>query len=134
MAGSCTVTKTILQTNAQNVIWEIQFDWTSDGSGDVSGVGESMPLHGILSGAWFYPGTATSQPSDAYDVTLLDDHGRDVLYGVGANKSHDPEDGGNYRVPVNQDGYTPILRGDTLTPAISNAGDTKSGTIILQLR
>jgi hypothetical protein len=134
MAATCTTTKEIIEKDYQNIWTEITFTWVSHTDGTVSGVGASNPLLGIISGVWFYPDSGATQPTDAYDVTLLDEYGRDVLYGVGANVSQDQNNSGNYRVPMNADGMSVILRGNVLTPSITNAGSGKGGTIILQLR
>lgn len=134
MAATCTTTKTIIQKDYQNIWTEFAFEWVSHTDGSVSSVGTSDPIIGIIAGVWFYPDTGDTQPDDAYDVTLLDEYGRDVLYGVGANLSQDQNNGGNFRIPMNADGMSIILRGNTLTPAITNAGSGKGGTIILQLR
>lgn len=84
----------------------------------------------------FVPDAGGTQPTDAYDLTLLNaiSGGFDFLLGVGADLSN-----ANRKVvaPVAAasgvgSGAGPIFhRGGDLYPTIANAGNAKGGTIIL---
>lgn len=126
MAGSVTTTRQYLPYYGCEVII---FAWTSAADGTVSGVGGVNGVFGRIASVRFYPGTGVT---DAYDVTLLDANGLDVLLGVGANVSNSATNtAANIRTPLNTDKGFVVLNGATLTPAISGAGDSKTGTIEL---
>lgn len=97
--------------------------WTSDASGNVSGNAATVK-RGMLRQVKFIPGSGGAQPTDLYDVTLLDADGADLLVGNGANKSNASA---IWYLPTN-----PIMveAGD-VTPTVANAGNAKTGTIIL---
>lgn len=96
--------------------------WTANGSGAVSG--NPNDLKGVLlRSIKFVPGAGGAQPSDAYDVQLLDADGVDLLDGEGADRSNatgsllswDP----------------PLLVNEPIDLVIANAGNAKSGTVTL---
>lgn len=105
-----------------------RFEWTSDASGDVTEVGTLNGITGVIIGVKLDP-DPTDQPTDLYDVTILNDGGADVLMGVGGNAPQARNVGTNYRSPFNQDGHLVSLYNESLTPAISNAGNVKKGTV-----
>ncbi|HEX4302838.1 MAG TPA: hypothetical protein VHZ78_08590 [Rhizomicrobium sp.] len=82
----------------------------------------------------FMPDGGGTQPSDLYDVTLLDaiSGGVDFLTGTGANVSNATRKIG---VPQVGDGTTALQRvfheGGNLYPTVANAGNAKGGTIVL---
>lgn len=79
MAGSLTVTA----TDVAHDITKYSLAWTSDSSGDVSGTSATFKAGSVVA-VTVSPGSGGSQPSNAYDVTMLCDiHGIDVLYGEG---------------------------------------------------
>jgi hypothetical protein len=110
--------------------------WTSNASGAAS---ESVELiqPGELVGVTFVPGTSGSQPTDAYDVTANDAYGVDALSGQGANLSNATATMVAPTIPA-KDGTTtstaPRPVDGTLTVAVTNAGNTKSGTVVLWVR
>lgn len=110
--------------------------WTSNSIGAAS---ESVQLQqpGELIGVTFKPGTSGSQPTDAYDVTANDEYGVDVLAGQGANLSNATATMVQPTIPA-KDGTTtstaPRPVDGAITVAVSNAGDTKSGTIVFWVR
>jgi hypothetical protein len=108
-------------------------DWVSDADGTADGtVG---PVYGVLLRAVFNPGSPA--PTDNYDVTLTDDDGVDVLSGLGANR-HTTTTQEVIPLINGSDGTntTPLPRAlaNSLTMAITNAGDSKAGKIVLYLR
>lgn len=102
--------------------------WVSDSSGNVS----ANPFdvgRGRLCQVKFIPGSGAAQPTDQYDVVMNDSDGVDVFQGAGANLSNSV---GAYKSPTS--GNSPLfLEPQTLTPVISNAGNAKSGTIIVYM-
>lgn len=82
----------------------------------------------------FVPNAGGTQPTDLYDVTLLDaiSGGVDFLTGIGANVSN-----ANRKIGVPQvgDGVTALQRvfveGLDLYPTVANAGNAKGGAIVL---
>lgn len=82
----------------------------------------------------FIPDSGGTQPSDLYDVTLVDaiSGGVDFLTGIGANVSN-----ANRKIGVPQvgDGTTALQRvfweGGNLYPTVANAGNAKGGTIVV---
>lgn len=107
--------------------------WTSDASGNVSGI--PVPVRrGYLTKVKFVPGSAGTQPTAAYDLTVADADGVDVLAGVGANLSNSVA---AIFVPLWGDGTNKsqrlFLEDGNLLPSIANAGNAKTGTIVLTI-
>ncbi|TXH17047.1 MAG: hypothetical protein E6R03_04525 [Hyphomicrobiaceae bacterium] len=124
------------------------FDWTSNSSG-VASVVSNVPISGIIRRVVFQP-SSTAAPTDLYDVVLTDSESMDVLAGQGANLGTATTSNVCPGVPL-KDGTTtsvaPMAVNSILTLAVrtakawtfwlvrvrtfSNAGDTKSGKVIL---
>ena len=111
--------------NSLNAIKKIAFAWTSDGSGDATVTttevytGEILRLITVPDG--------TSAPTDDYDVVINDEDGTDVLIGAGANR----DTANTEQVIASSLG---CVANDKLTLVVSNAGDTKKGTVYLYVR
>lgn len=105
--------------------------WTSTSGGAVSGNPVSV-RRGYLAKVKFIPAAGGTQPTDLYDVTVTDTDGVDVLNGCGANLSNAAAAA---FVPLFGDGTNKsqriLLEDGDLTPVVANAGNAKSGTIIL---
>lgn len=113
---------------------KLSLAWTSDASGAVSGTDSSV-VSGEILRVTFVPGAGAVQPTDLYDLTLLDEDGVDVLQGLGANLSN-----------ANTTSVAPLLGDGTaadsvhvavdgpLSLVVAAAGNAKSGTLILYLR
>lgn len=100
--------------------------WTSDGSGDVSATVTTVGAGELLQ-VVFIPGSGGTQPSDQYDATLIDGTGLDALNGQGANLSNS--------APVSVDDIRHFVdTNGTLELRISNAGNAKTGTVLVILR
>jgi len=67
-------------------------------------------------------------PSSGYDVTLVDVYGFDWLGGLGANIPNSGANALTNKLMINSLG---AIVATSLMPAITNAGDTKQGTIDL---
>lgn len=120
MTGTVTITEETFGT-----VKKITFAWTSDGSGNAGDTtsnaysGEILRLVTIPDG--------TDAPTDNYDVVVSDEDGVDVLMGAGADR----DTANTEQVLASSLG---IVASDKLTLAVSNAGDSKSGTVILYIR
>ena len=128
MAG--TVTYTISKTRT---VRKVKLAWVSSAGGAADYVSDY--LSGQILRVVFKPDSGGTQPSDLYDVTLKDDEGQDVLQGLGANLSNTTV---KEIVPVVTNGtagnMAPVAIDDTLTLAVTNAGNAKGGQIIIWLR
>jgi hypothetical protein len=103
----------------------LRLTWTSDGSGDVNGT-LSPVASGVILRVAFEPGAGGVQPTNLYDVTLIDSHGLDVLDGLGANLSNAAASEG---VPMVGETSQPYAVDGPLELRVANAGATKSGTV-----
>jgi hypothetical protein len=123
-----TVTKTAAVAAGSGSLTRYTFTWLSNGSGDVSGDTTTIILSdGDVVRLELVPNSAGTQPSDQYDVTLLDARGVDVLGGLGANLSNASA------VMVTDTGLV-VDRGEALQLVVANAGSAKGGTLILWVR
>jgi hypothetical protein len=134
-AGSCTATKNVI--SEAGITWYVlgSWAWTSHAStGAVTEVGPLTNVSGCIMQFINVPNASTTQPSDAFDLTLLDGNGVDVLMGAGANLSNSKASTAQYKTIRNLDGGPVCVHNATLTPAITNAGNSKTGTFYLILR
>ena len=135
MAGTLTVTEQKF-LHPQRPIRKYTLAWVSTAGGAVSG-NETGYISGEILRVVFKPDGGGTQPTDLYDVTLLDDAGFDVLAGQGANLSNANTTNVCPGVPM-KDGTTTSVRpqivDDTLELQVSNAGSAKGGTIYLYVR
>lgn len=111
-------------------------DWTSDAAGAASGTTDRKVV-GRLVKAVTDP-DATAAPTDNYDITLTDGEGVNVLTACQSTLA-------NRHTSTTQEVYflvldaagTPLAQSvhpvvcDLLTVTVANAGDTKSGQLIL---
>jgi hypothetical protein len=114
-------------------VQKIVLTWTSAADGTASYT--TSLISGTLYRVVFNPGSAA--PTDNYDVTLTDTDGIDVLSNQGQNRDTANTEQICPGIAI-YDGVTtstvPICLSSTLVLAITNAGDTKNGTITLYLR
>ncbi|MFA6204345.1 MAG: hypothetical protein WC710_14300, partial [Gallionella sp.] len=100
---------------------KIKWSWTCDSAGAYSEASTVRP-NGMIYRLVTIP---TDGPTDAYNVTILDADGVDVLNSQGLNRAtatteqKGPSDG------------LGVVKSSLLTLTIANAGDAKSGTVIL---
>lgn len=120
--GTCTLTE-----EAYGAFRKIKFAWTSGTGADAGDVTKTTAnkYTGRIVGCSQIPATGGDIPSDAYDMTIKDEDGTDVLFGLGADVSHSAA---SYK--SEKDGLGAVVH-DTLTLSITNAGDTKKGVTIL---
>jgi hypothetical protein len=107
--------------------------WVSSAGGAVAENAVAVK-RGHIHQVEFIPNGGGTQPTDLYDVTLLDaiSGGADFLNGIGADLSNANRKIG---VPLLGDGTTENQRifwqGADLYPTVANAGASKGGTIVI---
>lgn len=105
----------------------ITIPWVSNSSGEYT---ETIPAslygYGTLRKAAFDPDASGTQPTDLYDITLLDAGGIDVLGATGANLSN----ASTVEKDTSDFGTDQVMSGD-LSFAVANAGSAKGGTVYL---
>lgn len=130
MAGSVTITEV---PAAIGGVRKIRFSWTSSAGGAADSA--AYYVCGAILKVIFDP-DGTAVPSANYDVVLNDSHGIDVLAGQGANLSDSASTAVCPGVPL-KDGTTtsvvPVVVNDTLTLAVTNAGNAKAGVVELHV-
>lgn len=117
--GSITITYAEART-----VRKVTLAWTSDASGNVS-ANLTKELSGNIQRVAFIPGSGGTQPTDLYDIVLLDSDGVDVLAAGGANLSN---------ATKSQSIVDARAIDGTLELQVSNAGNAKTGTVALYLR
>jgi len=102
--------------------------WVSTAGGAVSSNAFSVNRGEILQ-VKFVPDGGGTQPSDLYDLTLVDAASVDYLAGTGANLSNAAA---TITVPKVNSSFRPFVDGTaTLDLVVANAGAAKGGTVIL---
>lgn len=134
MAATCTVSKKVVVENGITYFTVIEWTWVSHTDGTVANVGAIANISGRVESVKYIPDAGGTQPTDLYDVTILDANGLDVLGGSGANKSNAKTTASNDTTPFNSSGGYVHLWNATLTPSITNAGSGKGGVIRMILR
>lgn len=106
---------------------KITLSWTSAANGSATVVSDKV--RGTILRITTNPGSAA--PTDNYDATLTDEEGVDVAMGLLANR-----DTANSEsvYPVDTVSGLPIAVCDALTLAITNAGDSKTGSVVVYFR
>lgn len=79
-SGTCSVVA-LTYSNWSHVTWT----WTSDANGNV--INDTGTVIGEIQQITFQPNSGSTSPTANYDVTIEDLAGRDILYGLGANRS-----------------------------------------------
>jgi hypothetical protein len=113
-------------TSVKRVYW----DWLSTDAGVVLSP-TTKAYDGLIERAVFTPdnpGGGGTQPTNAYDVTITDADGVDVLAGLGADLANNAT-----VVKTHANGLTAVA-GSVLTLNVANAGNAKGGIVILYLR
>ena len=126
MAGSITTTA----TDVGDGITQYTIAWASDASGVVSGASFAVETGELLQ-AEFVPDGGGTQPTDAYDLTILNANSTDILGGAGANLSNANRTQSACLMSTYVRRW--LVAGD-LTPTVANAGNAKGGTVILLVR
>lgn len=115
-------------------VTQYEITWVSNASGDVSGSVSQMKM-GTIIAVEFIPAPGALQPTDLYDVDLVDAQGTSMFDDgagttIGANLSNAVS---QHKVPlVGLTGVTIYRRwhhGGTAELRVSNAGDSNAGTV-----
>lgn len=120
-AGTATVTSGLVRDNNTRY-QKYRIAWTATAGGAVSGNTFTVAA-GRLVSVRFVPGTSGTQPTDQYDVTLIDTNSVDVLFGAGANLSNAASTVSRLSPAYFQDGSR------VLDLVVANAGDSKTGVV-----
>jgi hypothetical protein len=141
MAGTATWTKDDNSPHGEYgfTIWRCA--WTANSSGEVSaGAGvNSQIITGILLAVNFIS-DGTDTPTTAYDVEMRTSSGQNVLYdsvasaNTGANIASAVDSPAQQKTPLNAQGFFRTLYMESITPYITNAGDSKKGIIEMILK
>ena len=111
---------------------KVKFEWTSS-TGAAAGDTTTNAYSGQIWRVIIAPGSSSSAPASNYDVAVNDSDGDEVLNGLGTNSSTATND--VYGVSTGAAAYAPISAvSSKLTLAVSDAGNTKSGTVVLYIR
>lgn len=128
VSGAAVGTLTVTRADVGAGIQRLTLAWVSTAGGAVSANAFAVPRGEILQ-VKFVPDGGGTQPSDLYDVTLVDAASIDYLGGGGANLSNATA---TAIVPKFSTSHRPFVDGTvTLDLVIANAGAAKGGTVIL---
>jgi hypothetical protein len=105
---------------------KVQFTWLSDTAGAASAT-TPLSYNAMLLRAIFKPDAGGTAPTAAYDVTVNDSDGYDLLNGTGADLSATA-----VSQKTGNDGLCPVAS-SPLSLAVSNAGEGKGGVVTLYL-
>lgn len=134
MAASLTVTRR--NPSSGPYVERYLLTWVSAADGSVD-IDTDRPIQGELARVVFVPDSGGTQPTNAYDMLLKDEHGVDVLGGQGANLANNANTHVCPGVPL-KDGTTtsvrPVVVAGVLNLEITNAGDSKGGKVVLYVR
>jgi len=115
---------TLTEDPVRYAIRQVKWDWLSTDAGAVSSA-TTLEYTGIIIKAIFKSDAASTDPTDLYDVTILDDNGFDVLLGNGANITK-----ATTVQKTVSDGQMWVV-GTKLTLTIAAAGNAKGGEVYL---
>ena len=122
MAGSVTISYSEHAT-----IKYVQWDWTSDGSGDVSGT-DTKVIAGVP--LRFATNPSATAPSANYDIVINDADGIDLAAGNLANRHTSTSE---QFIPGGDADPGAAFNG-ALSLVVSNAGDSKIGKLVMYYR
>ena len=125
MAGSASTNTEITYTP----IKKITFDWTSDDATGAVSSTSSQTYTGLVERAVFIPDAGGTQPTDLYDVVVNDSDGTDILHANGADLSN----AATVLKSHVTDGLGAVVN-STLSLAVTNAGNSKGGKVIIYVR
>ena len=118
---------TITQDSVEYPLQKIQWDWLSATGGAVSSAASGWYCGKIVKVSLASDGAPTA-PDDAYDVTIEDQDGLDVLSGNGADVT------AAATVYINDPTKTLWVRSNVLTLKVANAGDEKGGVVTMLIQ
>ena len=124
MAEACTITEETFGT-VKKVTWA----WTSASDGSVGAAAVSTTTTNAYSGKVerLVTDPGATAPTDNWDLVINDEDGTDILVGAGANR----DTANTEQVLASSVG---IVANDKLTMLVTNAGDSKTGTVYVYIR
>jgi len=122
MAGSVTITYSSHET-----IRYVQWAWTSDASGDVSGT-DTVVVSGVALRYATNPGSTA--PTDNYDIVINDEDGIDIAAGGLVNR----DTSNSEQVLTGGDAKDGAAFIGKLSLVVSNAGNAKEGVLRMYYR
>ena len=125
MADTGTVTTTFKPKSGP--VQRLDFDWTSDGSGNVEKA-FSDKLNGLILALVTDPG---SPAPTTYTVTIEDDKSVDILLGVAITRSTSAVEA--IAIPLDSGLPRPVST-DSFTFKVANAGSAKKGLVQLFIK
>lgn len=123
MAGSAMTFTEI----THGTVKKIKAAWTSDDTTGAVSAQTTNPYSGRIMGAITVPGTGGVEPSVNYDIAVNDGDSVDVALGALANRH-------NTNTEFVSEASMAGVAHDKLTIAITNAGNSKQGTLYLFIR
>ncbi len=103
----------------------VKFAWTSDASGNVSGIPTVNSYEGLVLACVTVPTGGGTAPT-AYTFSIQDANGVDVLAQAGTARSTSAQE--TLKAPLG------VIALSTLTLVLASAGNAKQGTVYLFLR
>lgn len=122
---------TTINVSAGGSVQCIVWDWLSAADGSVSSTTTCTYCNAIILSACDTPDAGDTQPTAAYDLSLLDSDSVDLLAGIGLNMLNSAANH-LYLPTYGVRPYHPIHK-TTLTLTIANAGDSNGGVFRLWL-
>lgn len=113
-------------------IKKIKFVWLSENGGANAGKAAKTTTEsytGQIIGAIFVPDTGGTAPTNAYDITVINEDGRDILHGVALNLPVPIVGTGR----IEPSSLLGVVVATTLTLNVENAGNAKGGTVYLYI-
>lgn len=135
LAAGSSVTQTYATIKNSNTA-TLTLDWVSDdGDGSATAAVNTANMAAIK-GMWLVkvrcvPSQAAAKPTTLYDVTITDANGLDIMGGTLADRTIVA--GGDQAVPLTGAVYGPTPITDTISLNVTNAGNSKTGSVILYL-
>jgi len=105
----------------------IKWTWTSDSNGDAGPTATTAKFNAMALKLITIPGDSDLAPTAAYDITILDANGLDILCGLGADRSATDTE---YKAYTDGMGY---VKSSTLSLVVDAAGELNTGTVYLFL-
>lgn len=121
MAGTVTTTEVV-----HGIVKKVTFAWTSSAGGAADATTTKV-YDGKIVGVATIPSGGGTAPTTLYDVAINDADGHDVLLGAGADRSATVTE-------FKAETVVGAIAGSALTLAVTNAGASKQGTVIVWVR
>lgn len=114
--------------DALNTLAKMTFSWTSDADGAAM-ITTSDDVQGTIVRITITPSAGDTAPSAAYDMTLTDEDGLEILSTNGANLSATASTHFWPEVLSAAGNPMPVVTASKLTLAVTNAGDGNKGLV-----